>query len=132
MLKPRGQGRGLCPGGTLGDSPPSAAQVWVGRSPAPPTALHCLGPSRVWVSRARGALRWRRLCGGRTSSHESWARREPGGQARPLEVDEEPQGVGLWPHSALWAPFLQRTADSSESVRDSQVQIQVPVRLRVY
>ena len=61
MLKPRGQGRGLCPwpgmqGGTLGDSPPSPAQVWVGRSPAPPTVLRCLGPSRVWVSRARG--RW--------------------------------------------------------------------------
>lgn len=52
-------------------------------------------------------------------AYESWAGREAGGQARPLEVDEEPRGVSLGPHSALWALFLQKTADSSDSVRDS-------------
>ena len=94
MLKPRGQGRGLCPGmqgGTLGDSPPSPAQVWVGCSPALSTVLHRLGPSRVWVSRARGPLRWRRLSVEEgPQACESWARREAGGQARRLEIDEEP------------------------------------------
>lgn len=64
MLKPRGQ-VGLCPcmqWGTLGDSPPSPAQVWVGCSPALPTVPALPGPPRVWVSSAQGvAKRWRRL-----------------------------------------------------------------------
>ena len=41
-------------GGILGGSPPSLAQVWVGGSPALPTVLHWLGPSRVWVPRVGG------------------------------------------------------------------------------
>ena len=58
MLKPRGQCRGLCPwpgmqGGTLGDSPPSPAQVWVGRSLAlqggPLGILHHLQPRCGWA-----------------------------------------------------------------------------------
>lgn len=41
-------------GGPLEGSPPSPAQVWVGGSPALPTVLHWLGPSRVWVPRVGG------------------------------------------------------------------------------